>query len=93
MAPDLPRLPQRTARRAPQHNSATFLALFGMMVLGMGLMGLMAIVLPQIQGLILVVMGAASIFAIHYVIWGHWLSRIVERDPLDELPTARLPDE
>ncbi len=81
-----PRLPSRNRTSSAQKNSGTFIALFGLLGLGLALLSLMATVLPQVRGLILVIAAAGSFFAIHYLIWGHWLNRIVDRDPPDEFP-------
>lgn len=44
------------------------------------LIGLGALVLPQIFGLIAVVFGIISFCALHYVLWGWWLNSM----PSDE---------
>jgi Flp pilus assembly protein TadB len=61
-------------------NSGTFLALAALMLVGAGLLMLVAIVLPQALGLVLVVFGFFLMGLLHYVTWGWWLSRT----PADE---------
>jgi hypothetical protein len=63
-----------------QRNAATFFALLGLIGIGLGLVALTAMVLPQIRGLILVVGGFTVFFALHYLIWGRWLSRRREEE-------------
>jgi hypothetical protein len=57
-----------------QQNAATCLAMFGLLAMGLALIGFTALVLPQIRGLLLVVGGIAAFILLHYVTWGHWLS-------------------
>ena len=62
-------------------NSGTFLALLALMFVGGGLLMLVAVVLPQALGLVVVVFGFFLMGLLHYVTWGWWLSRMhVEED-------------
>jgi len=69
---------RRSSRRISesQRNATTCLAAVALMIVAAGLIGLTAIVLPQIRGIILVVAGFAAVVALHYVTWGRWLSQI-----------------
>ena len=83
--PRLPDLPHHSAdgppsRRSDSPNTGTFLALFGLGLLAFGLIGIVAQVMPQVGGLILVILGAIGFFAAHYVLWGWWLPRFMSKD-------------
>lgn len=69
-----PKLPGQRRSRAKESNAATWIALFGMLVLGGLLMGLTAMVMPNVLGIVGLVFGAAIFGMIHYVTWGRWLS-------------------
>jgi hypothetical protein len=75
-----PRLPRGSRHTQQQANAATFAALVGLLLLALALFGLVALVLPQVQGLLLVLFGGVFFFAFHYVVWGWWLPRIMPRD-------------
>jgi hypothetical protein len=67
--------------RAPS-NVPTILALLGLLAVGGGLLGLSALVLPQVLGLLAVIFGFFAFGAIHYLLWGWWLRPVpVEDDP------------
>lgn len=86
--PPTPRLPDPSKRRASrpagrseeQANVATFAALIGLGLLAFALIGLVALILPQFRGLVLVFLGAVGFFAIHYVVWGWWLPKAMRQD-------------
>jgi len=61
--------PQRPPR---QENSGTALALLGILLVVALLFLLVALVLPQILGLLLVVFGFFFLGVVHYLIWGWW---------------------
>ena len=68
-------------RSKADQNSGTFLALAALMLVGGGLLMLVAIVLPQALGLVVVVFGFGLMGLLHYVTWGWWLSRTpIEED-------------
>ena len=68
-------------RSNADRNSGTFLALAALMLVVGGLLMLVAIVLPQVLGLVVVVFGFFLMGLLHYVTWGRWLSRMpVEED-------------
>ena len=71
--------------RSNQSNAGTILALFGLLVIAAGLLGLMALVLPQLLGIVLVVGGLFGMVFFHYVVWGWWLSQM-KPDDLPEDP-------
>ena len=68
-------------RSNADRNSGTFLAMAALVLVGGGLLMLVAIVLPQALGLVVVVFGFFLMGLLHYVTWGRWLSRTpVEED-------------
>lgn len=75
-----------TQRNSPttrnQSNAGTAIALVGLIFISMALLGLMALVLPELLGVLLVILIFAVPAAFHYLIWGWWLSqsRIAESD-------------
>jgi Flp pilus assembly protein TadB len=58
-----------------QSNAATAIALLGLLLISAALLGLMAMVLPQLLGILIVILIFAVPAAFHYLIWGWWLSR------------------
>lgn len=58
----------------------TVTALIAMLVVGFLLLLLVALVLPQILGLVLVGCGFFAMFALHYLVWGRWLKITVDSD-------------
>lgn len=56
-------------------NAATLLALIGMLLAGLALLGLVALVLPDILKILLVVAGMIGIGLIQYLTWGWMLDR------------------
>lgn len=60
--------------KQPGRNSGTFIALFGLLVIAAGLLGLSALVMPQIFGILIVVVLFLGAVAFHYCVWGWWLS-------------------
>jgi hypothetical protein len=73
--------------RPPQSNAPTILALLGLLAMAGALLGLVALVLPQIFGLLAVVLGFFAFGAIHYLLWGWWLRPV----PVDDEPDADKP--
>lgn len=62
-------------------DAATWGVLFGLLGVAVGLLGLMALVAPQVFGVVLVIAGFVSFGALHYLLWGWWLRpRLMERD-------------
>jgi hypothetical protein len=66
-----------------QSNAPTILALLGLLAIGAGLLGLIALVLPQVFGLLAVVLGFFAFGAIHYLLWGWWLRPLPIKDEND----------
>ena len=56
-------------------NAATAIALLGLVLMSAALLGLMAMVLPQLLGILIVILIFAVPAAFHYVVWGWWLSQ------------------
>jgi hypothetical protein len=70
--------------RSQQSDAPTILALLGLLAIAGALLGLVALVLPQIFGLLAVVVGFFAFGAIHYLLWGWWLRPV----PVDDEPDA-----
>lgn len=83
--PSPPSRPERTRPAAAQSNAATWIALFGLLLMGGALLGLTALVLPQFMGLVAVV-GVLFVLPItfHYLVWGWWMSQWKDADPHDD---------
>lgn len=71
--------PERSSHHG-QSNAATAIALFGLVLMGAALLGLMALVLPQLLGIVVVVLIFAVPAAFHYLVWGWWMSQMREED-------------
>lgn len=56
-------------------NAATLLALVGMILAGLSLLGLAALVIPDILKILLVLAGMIGIGVIQYLTWGWMLER------------------
>jgi hypothetical protein len=78
----------------PSHddrNTGTFAALMGLAVACFFLIGLAALVMPQVLGLVAVVAVFGGAVAFHYVAWGWWLPRVLKDDSEssgDESPSS-----
>jgi hypothetical protein len=70
----------RNAPSTSQSNVATAIALFGMVLLAAALLGLMAMVLPQLLGILVVILIFAVPAAFHYLVWGWWLSQMRDEE-------------
>ena len=57
----------------------TYIALVAIIVIAHSLLGVMALVLPQLFGVVLVVGGIGWFAAMHYVVWGWWLGGYLRR--------------
>jgi hypothetical protein len=92
--PRLPRKGGASSNGGPRH--ATWIALVGMMVIVTGLIGLMAMVMPEIQVILLLVGAFTIVFGGHYIVWGYWLERSLSRErreqPIDFWRRAAPPE-
>lgn len=79
-------MPERDPAAAARANLATMIALFGLLVVSAAILGLMALVLPQFLGIILVVGLVCAGIAFHYLVWGWWLSGMKRDDAEEESP-------
>ena len=70
----------RNSPSGSQSNAATAIALLGLLLISAALLGLMALVLPQLLGILIVILIFAVPAAIHYLVWGWWLSQTRERE-------------
>ena len=68
-----------------EQNAATFAALFGLLIACGSLLGLAALVIPDILFVMLVLAGVAGLGALQYVLWGWRLDRFRAADD-DESP-------
>jgi Flp pilus assembly protein TadB len=67
---------QRNSPTTRNHsNAGTAIALAGLIFMSVAILGLMALVLPQLLGVLLVILIFAVPAAFHYLIWGWWLSQ------------------
>jgi len=60
-------------------DTRTFVALLLIVVAATLLLGVMALVLPQLLGVYLVVGGLAWFGLMHYLLWGWWLGSYLKR--------------
>ena len=63
-------------------DATTFIALFGLLLLGAGFIALTALVLPNLLVFPLVFFAFVFVCAFHYLTWGRWMSRM--KPPLEE---------
>jgi hypothetical protein len=72
---------------APESRDAgTWAALFGLFVVAVSLLGLMAMVAPHILGIALIVLAFLGFGAFHYLLWGWWLGATLSKPPDDAAP-------
>jgi len=64
---------RRTSRE--QRNASTLIALVGILFSSMIILGISALVMPQIAALLFVILGFIVVGLLHYVTWGRWLTR------------------
>jgi uncharacterized membrane protein len=67
-----------------QSNAGTAIALLGLLLISAAILGLMALVLPQLLGVLVVILIFAVPAVFHYLIWGWWLSQMRDTAPDDE---------
>jgi hypothetical protein len=83
--PPAPPRPRRTAPSEAESNAATWIALFGLLLIGGALLGLTVLVLPQFLGVIAVAGGLFAVpIAFHYLVWGWWMSQMKDEYPEDD---------
>ena len=70
----------RSSPSRNQSNAATAIALVGLLLISAALLGLMALVLPQLLGILIVILIFAVPAAFHYLIWGWWLSQVRDQE-------------
>lgn len=87
---DAPQRPSPEKRR--ESNGATALLLFALGLCAFGLVGIVALVLPQAAGLILVVAGFSLPIVLHYLIWGRMMSRFRDEALRQEREEERRQD-
>lgn len=82
--PPVPPRPNRP--NSNPSNAGTWIALFGLLLIAGALLGLAALVMPHLLGLIAVVGGFVFLTAFHYLVWGWWMSQMKDRTPEDDSP-------
>jgi hypothetical protein len=89
--PPAPPVKPRSGRQ-PQSNSGTILALFGLLLIGGALLGLVTLVMPQAMAIILVIGGLFVVpLVLHYLTWGWWLSQMKDESAADRPAIKRPP--
>ena len=82
-----------SARKSPvtrnESNAGTAIAMVAMVFVSAAMLGLMALVLPQLLGVLLVILIFAVPAVFHYLIWGWWLSQARPTDAEDDRPEDR----
>jgi Flp pilus assembly protein TadB len=68
-------------------NAGTFVALFGLLLAAAGLFLVIVMVLPQMAGILVVVMGFVLLVGTNYAIWGWWYTELAQDE--DEEPAVR----
>ncbi|MFK7818939.1 MAG: hypothetical protein AB8G99_09475 [Planctomycetaceae bacterium] len=82
---DRPKLPSGRPRARKQGGSLGTVIGFLAVLFGSGLfIGLTALVMPSVLGLVIVVFSAAIFFMLHYLTWGRWLINRRRRLNTDE---------
>ncbi len=71
-------------RKDDLRNVGTFVALFGVVVLALGLLLLIGTVFPAALFIVIVLVFAPMLFAFHYLLWGWWMSALPPLDEEDE---------
>lgn len=79
----VPRRP-RPRKEQPPGNGGTALALLALLAVTGGLVGLGALVMPQVFALPAVVFGFVCFGALHYLLWGWWLKALPPAEEDDE---------
>ncbi len=71
-----------------QRNAATFAAVTMVLAVSVGLLALVAVVIPAILWFVLVPVGLGGMLVLHYVTWGRWLTETLRDDdePNDQQP-------
>lgn len=69
----------------------TWIALFGLAVVAVCLLGLMAMVAPHLLGVFAILAGFLGFGALHYVLWGWWLGPMMKERPPEDQPVDDEP--
>jgi hypothetical protein len=79
-------MPSKKPPTQAHHDGATLVALFGLVAIAIGLLGLAAIIVPGILALLLLVVLFAIPAAVHYLVWGRLFKQIgsADHDPADD---------
>ena len=61
--------------------------MFGLLLATGAILGLMSLVLPQVAGVLLVVLLVFALpISYHYLVWGRWMSRIRDEENSNDQP-------
>ena len=75
----------RMKRNPDSHDGATLFALFGVLAVALGVLGISALVLPNLFGIPAILVSMVLFGAFHYVVWGRRLTRrLGQSDPDDD---------
>ena len=70
-------------RRGPSKeelDSATIIALCGVLALGGAILGLTAMVFPNVLALVALVAGFTGFIGVQYLLWGRWLTKKIREE-------------
>ncbi len=73
-------MPKSDSTSTARSDMATAIALLGLVIIALGLLGLMALVLPQVLGIVIVILIFVVPAALHYLVWGWWMSQLREQE-------------
>jgi uncharacterized protein (DUF58 family) len=68
--------------------AGTYIALLGLILVSLLLIGLAAMVAPHVLGIFLVLGLFCGAVAFHYLAWGWWLPRVLERAEQADAPPS-----
>ena len=73
-------MPKPDSTSTARSDMATAIALLGLVIIALGLLGLMALVLPQVLGVVIVILIFIVPAVLHYLVWGWWMSQVREQE-------------
>lgn len=80
MNPRLPRSSSSPVTPVRSRNEGTWLALAMVLGIAGALIGLVAIILPDIVGLVVVAQMFCAMIVLHYFTWGRWLTKVTAEE-------------
>ena len=80
----MPRLPSQRRRKSGKHaDTGTAFGLVAVVLLTAGFLGLGAMVAPNLMVIVGLGAGLGLFIALHYVLWGRWLVRHLNKENED----------